>query len=101
MSKRREQTNRKAKSGVKKTGGRPRLSPAERRRRKGKADRRYYERYRSGCGVTAYLDSPEMKEALIKKLRPLGLSVSDAIWQLVKMVIEGRIIFVSTSKELE
>jgi hypothetical protein len=40
-----------------------------------------------------------MKEALIEKLRPLGLSVSHAIWQLVKMVIEGRIVFVVTPKE--
>jgi hypothetical protein len=101
MSKRREPTNRKAKSGAKKIGGRTRLSSAERRRHKVEADRRYYERYRSGCAVTAYLDTPEMKEALIEKLRPLGLSVSHAIWQLVKMVIEGRIVFVVTPKEPE
>ena len=99
MSKRREPTNRKAKSGAKKPGKRTGLSAAQRRRRKSDADRRYYERYRSGCAVTAYLDTPEMKEALIEKLRPLGLSVSHAIWQLVKMVIEGRIVFVVTPKE--
>jgi hypothetical protein len=99
MSKRRESTNRKTKADDKKPGGRSRLSAVERRRRKGEADRRYYERYRSGCAVTAYLDTPEMKEALIEKLRPLGLSVSHAIWQLVKMVIEGRIVFVVTPKE--
>jgi hypothetical protein len=93
MSKRREQTNQKAKPDAKKTGGRTRLSAAQRRRRKGEADRRYYERYRGGCAVTAYLDTPEDKEALIEKLRPLGLTVSQAIRRLIEMVVEGRIVF--------
>jgi hypothetical protein len=93
MSKRRELTNRKAKSGAKKDGGRTRLSTAQRRRRKGEADRRYYERHRSGCAVTAYLDSPDEKQALIENLRPLGLTVSQAIRRLIEMVVEGRIVF--------
>lgn len=101
MPKRREPTGRKAKSGAKKTGGRTRLSSAQRRRRKGEADRRYYERYRSGCAVTAYLDSPEMKEALIEKLRPLGYTVSYAIRQLLKAVVDGRLTLKATSKEPE
>jgi hypothetical protein len=101
MSERSGSTNRKAKSGEKKTGGRSRLSAAQRRRRKGEADRRYYERYRGGCGVTAYLDSPEMKEAVVEKLRPLGLTVSQAIRRLLRMVVEGRIVFVPPPKEPE
>jgi hypothetical protein len=100
MSKRREQTNQKSKPGAKKTGGPPKLSPAQRRRRKGEADRRYYERHRSGCAVTAYLDSPELKDAVIEKLRPHGLSVSQAIRRLIDMVVEGRIVFF-TPKEPE
>lgn len=98
MSEQREPTNRKAKSGEKKTGGRTPLSAAQRRRRKGEADRRYYERYRSGCAVTAYLYSPEEKKALIEKLRPLGLTVSQAIRQLIGMVVEGRIVFYTPKK---
>jgi hypothetical protein len=93
MSKRGEQTNRKVKPDAKKDGGQTRLSAAQRRRRKGEADRRYYERYRSGCAVTAYLDTPEDKEALIEKLRPHGLTVSQAIRRLIEMVVEGRIVF--------
>ena len=51
----------------------------------------YYRRRRRGCGVTAYLDSPEVKKALIKKLRPLGMTVSQAICQLLTAVAEGRL----------
>lgn len=98
MSKQREPIDRKAKSGARKLGGRTKLSPAQRRRRKGEVDRRYYERYRSGCGVTAYLDSPEMKKALIEKLRPLGLTVSQAINTLLIAVAEGRIVLVPPRK---
>lgn len=91
MTERREPANRKLKPDTKKTGGRTRLSAAQRRRRKSETDRRYYERYRSGCAVTAYLDSPEEKEALIEKLRPLGFTVSHAIRQLLKAVAYGRL----------
>ena len=101
MSKGRESTNRKAKSGEKKTSGRTRLSAAQRRRRKGEADRRYYERYRSGCGVTAYLDSPEQKEAVIEKLRPLGLTMSQAIYTLLIRVAEGRIVLTAPPRKPE
>ena len=101
MSKRLEPTNRKTKSGAEKTDGRTRLSTAQRRRRKGEADRRYYERHRSGCAVTAYLDSPEMKEALIEKLRPHGYTVSDAIRIIVKALIEGRATLQGKSKKPE
>jgi cobalamin biosynthesis Mg chelatase CobN len=101
MTKRREPTNRKAKPDAKKTGGQTRLSAAQRRRRKGEADRRYYERHRSGCAVTAYLDSPEMKEALIEKLRPLGYTVSDAIRIIVKALVEGRATLKGKSKKPE
>jgi hypothetical protein len=101
MSKRREPINQKAKSGAKKAGGRTRLSAAQRRRRKGETDRRYYEHHRSGCAVTAYLDSPEEKQALIEKLRPLGYTVSDAIRILVRALVEGRVTFKGTSKKPE
>lgn len=82
MSNPSEPTRPKRKAGKKKSSGRSRLSAAERRRRKGQADRRYYERYRSGCVVTAYLDSPEQKKAVMEKLRPLGLTMSRAIYTL-------------------
>src|ERR1700750_882403 len=101
MTERREPTNRKAKSGAKETGGRPRLSAAQRRRGKSETDRRYYERYRSGGAVTAYLDSPEEKEALIEKLRPLGFTVSEAIRQLLKAVAHGRLILKPPPKKPE
>jgi hypothetical protein len=101
MSKRREATNQKVKSGAKKTGKRTGLSAAQRRRRKGEVDRRYYERYRSGCAVTVYLDSPEMKEALIEKLRPLGYTVSDVIRIIVKAIVEGRVTLKGKSKKPE
>lgn len=96
-----EQTHRKGKAGTKKPSGRSRLSAAERRRRKGQADRRYYERYRSGCGVTAYLDSPEQKNAVIEKLRPLGLTMSHAIYTLLTAVAEGRIVLKPTPRKPE
>lgn len=67
------------------------MSASERRRRKGAADRRYYRNRRRGCGVTAYLDSPEVKKALERKLRPLGLTVSRAISQLLTAVADGRL----------
>ena len=101
MTERREPTNRKAKSGAKETGGRPRLSAAQRRRRKSEIDRRYYERYRSGCAVTAYLDSPEEKEALIEKLRPLGLTVSNAVRSLLRAFVNGRITLTPPPKKPE
>jgi hypothetical protein len=101
MSERRESTNRKAKSGEKKTGERTRLSAAQRRRRKGEADRRYYERHRSGCAVTVYLDSPEMKEALMEKLRPLGYTMSHAIKLMLRRVVEGRLVFAPPPKKPE
>ena len=85
-----EPTRREGKADTKKRSGRRRPSDAE-RRRKGEADRRYYRRRRRGCGVTAYLDSPEVKKALVKKLRPLGLTVSQAICQLLTAVAEGRL----------
>lgn len=66
-----EPTRREGKAGTNKRSGRS-LSDAEQRRRKGAADRRYYRRRRRGCGVTAYLDSPEVKKALVKELRPSG-----------------------------
>lgn len=93
-----EQTRRKGKAGTKKPSGRSHLSAAERRRRKGQADRRYYERYRSGCAVTAYLDSPEQKKAVIEKLRPLGLTMSHAIYTLLKGVAEGRIVLTDLAR---
>jgi hypothetical protein len=83
----------KLKADAGKPAARPRLSPAERRRRKVAANRRYNARYRAGCGVSAYLDSPEQKKAVIEKLRPMGLTVSDAIRQLLKEITEGRIVF--------
>src|SRR5215203_1891982 len=89
MSKRSELTRGKEKGVTRKPSGR--LSDTERRRRKGAADRRHYRRRRRGCGVTAYLDSPEVKKALIKKLRPLGLTVSQAICQLLTAVADGRL----------
>jgi hypothetical protein len=92
MSKRCEPTSRGREASTRKPRGRGRLSAAERRRRKGEADRRYYERSRSGCGVTAYLDSPEVKKALIEKLKPLGLTVSNAINTLLIAVVEGRLV---------
>lgn len=98
MTKRRELATRKAKSGAKRTGGRTRLSAAQRRRHKGEADRRYYERHRRGCGITAYLDSPEEKRAVIEKPRPLGVTMSDAIYTLLKMVIDGRIVLTPPRK---
>ncbi len=91
MSDTSEPTRREGKAGTKKRSGRSRLSEAERRRRKGAADRRYYRRCRRGCGVTAYLDSPEVKKALIRKLRPLGLTVSQAVCLLLTEVAEGRL----------
>jgi hypothetical protein len=84
-----ETTRPNGKVNTRKTGGH--LSNAERRRRKGAVDRRYYRRRRRGCGVTAYLASPEVKKALVKKLRPLGLTVSQAISQLLTAVAEGRL----------
>src|SRR5215211_4890075 len=91
MTERSELTHGKEKAGARKKRGRSRLSDAERRRRKGAADRRHYRRRRRGCGVTAYLDSPEVKKALIKKLRPLGLTVSQAVCQLLTAVADGRL----------
>ena len=101
MSEQRGPTNQKAKPDAEKSGGRTRLSAAQRRQRKGEADRRYYERHRSGCAITAYLDSPEMKEALIEKLRPHGYTVSDAIRIIVKAIIEGRAPLRGKSKKPE
>ena len=91
MAKRCEPTCREGKAGTKKPRARRRLSAADRQRRKAKADRRYYERCRSGCGVTAYLESPEVKKALIRRLQPLGLTVSQAINTLLTAVAEGRL----------
>jgi hypothetical protein len=42
-----------------------------------------------------------MKEALIEKLRPLGYTVSYAIRQLLKAVVDGRLTLKATSKEPE
>ena len=101
MAKRCDPTCREGKAGTKKSSGRRRLSAAERQRRKAKADRGYYERYRSGCGVTAYLDSPEQKQAVIEKLRPLGLTMSHAIYTLLKAVAEGRIVLTAPPRKPE
>lgn len=101
MTKRCESTCRKGKACAKKRSGRSRLSDAERRRCTGEADRRYYERYRSGCGVTAYLDSPEQKNAVIEKLRPLGLTMSHAIYTLLNAVAEGRIVLMAPPRKPE
>ena len=101
MSEHREPTNPKAKPDGKKAGEQTRLSAAQRRRRKGEADRRYYERRRSGCAITAYLDSPEEKEALIEKLRPHGYTVSDAIKMIVRALIAGRVTLKGKSKKPE
>ena len=90
MSNLSESTRREGKADTKKRSGRRRPSDAE-RRHKGAADRRYYRRRRRGCGVTAYLESPEVKKALEKRLRPLGLTVSQAICQLLTAVAEGRL----------
>lgn len=101
MTEQREPTNQKAKPDAKKTDGRTRLSAAQRRRHKGEADRRYYERHRSGCAVTAYLDSPEEKAALIEMLRPHGYTVSDAIKMIVRALIRGRVTLKGKSKKPE
>lgn len=98
MTKRREPATRKAKSGAKRTSGRTRLSAAQRRRHKAEADRRYYEHYRSGSMVTANLYSQELKKAVIDKLRPLGVTMSDAICALLEMVAEGRIVLTPPRK---
>jgi len=101
MSNKCEPTRLKGKAGTRKPGGRSRLSAAQRRRRKAEADRRYYERYRSGCAVTAYLDSPEQKKAVIEKLRPLGLTMSHAIYTLLKAVAEGHIVLTPPPRKPE
>jgi hypothetical protein len=101
MSRRCEPTSREKEAGRRKRGGTSRLSAAERRSRKGEADRRYYEHRRSGCGVTAYLDSPEVKKALIEKLRPHGLTVSQAINVLLIAVVEGRIVLKPPTRKPE
>jgi hypothetical protein len=96
-----EPTRPKGKAGTRKPGGSSRLSAAERRRRKAEADRRYYERYRSGCGVTAYLYSPELKKAVTEKLRPLGVTMSQAIYTLLEMLAEGRIVLTALPRKPE
>ena len=101
MAKRCELIYRKGKAGTKKPSARRRLSAAERKRRKAEADRRYYERYLSGSGVTAYLYSPELKKAVIDKLRPLGLTMSQAIYTLLKMVADGRIVLKAPPRKPE
>lgn len=96
-----ESTRPKVKAGTRKPGGRSRLSAAERRRRKAEADRRYYERHRSGSGVTAYLYSPELKETVMEKLRPLGVTMSQAINTLLKLLADGRIVLTPPPRKLE
>ncbi|HYH85834.1 MAG TPA: hypothetical protein VEX60_10140 [Pyrinomonadaceae bacterium] len=93
MPTRRKQIKTNLKADAAKPAANAKLSPAERRRRKIEANRRYNERSRAGCGVSAYLDSPEEKKAVIEKLRPMGMTVSGAIKTLLWDIVAGRIVF--------